>query len=229
MQGRILGLKITDTTTTDTYCISVVYLPTNQNLDKEIMLDIVHKLRNTDDDGNDNYMILGDFNFIDHPTDKKHGLSQKDKQICKIWVPFLEELDMVDPFREQNPNKKVWSFRGTGVAGNSRIDRIYVKAATLKNFTNLKYIHTPFHGHKVFSFTIKNQGEWGKSYYKLNTSLFEDEEYDKIVDSTILEVNGIGNVSNRDKWEIFLMTMKTKSISYSTKRNAVKKKVKMIF
>ena len=222
IQGRVLGLKLTDTSTQTAYCISAVYLPTNQKIDKEGMQNIVRRLRND----TSNYMIFGDFNFVDHPKDKKNGLSHKDKQINKIWVPFIEEMDMVDPFREQNPKRKMWSFIGSGVAGNSRIDRIYVNSMNMRNITNMRYIQTPFHGHRVLAFKIKNDSEWGKSYYKLNTSLFEDEEYDKIVDETIEEIGTLGNRTQREKWEIFMMTMKTKSITYSTKRNLAKKKLK---
>ena len=74
------------------------------------MTDIVRKLRLPEQEDLTNYIILGDFNFIDHAKDKKNGLNHKDKQINKIWVPFLDELDLVDPFREQNPKRKVWSF-----------------------------------------------------------------------------------------------------------------------
>ena len=60
----------------------------------------------------------------------------------------------------------------------------------MENITNIRYIHTPFHGHRILTFNIKNDSEWGQSYYKLNTSLFEDEEYDKIknVEDTELSV-----------------------------------------
>ena len=133
---------------------------------------------------------------------------------------------MVDPFREQNPNRIIWSFIGTGVAGNSRIDRIYVHSTNMGNITNIRYIHTPFHGHRILTFNIKNDSEWGQSYYKLNTSLFEDEEYDKIVDETIVEIGTLNNRTQREKWDLFLMTMKTKSIRYSTQKNFAKKKLK---
>ena len=171
IQGRVLGMGLFDSSTQERYRISAVYLPTNQNLDVDILRGIVRGLRSD----SDNYMILGDFNFIDHAKDKKGGLGAKDRQLNKIWVPFLDEMDMVDPFREQNPNRRVWSFVGTGVAGNSRIDRVYVGSANVGNFTNMRYVVTPFRGHRVFSFNIKTGIEWGRGYYKLNTSLLRME------------------------------------------------------
>ena len=189
------------------------------------MQNIVRKLRTYDQNDSNNYMVFGDFNFIERQKDKKNGLSQRDKQINKVWVPFLEEMDLVDPFREQNPKRKVWSFIGSGVAGNSRIDRIYVKSINMTNITTMRYIHTP-HGHRVLSFRIKNDNDWGKGYYKLNTSLLEDEEYEKIVDETVAELDTLNDRTQKEKWEIFLMTMKSKSIRYSTKRNNAKEKLK---
>ena len=138
--------------------------------------------------------------------DKKNGLNPKDRLLNTVWIPFLEEMDLVDPFREQNPNRIVWSFVGNG---NSRIDRVYVDSASMGRVTNLKYIRTPFHGHRVLSFQLKNVVEWGKSYFKLNTSLFEDEEYEAIVEEAIDEVGRLTNRNIREKWEIFMMSMKT--------------------
>ena len=102
------------------------------------MQNVVHKLRLTDENDISNYVILGDFNFIDHEKDKKNGLSSKDRQLNTIWTPFLDEMDMTDPFREQNPKRRVWSFRGTGVAKDSRIDRLYVNSTRTNDITNIR-------------------------------------------------------------------------------------------
>ena len=108
-------------------------------------------------------------------------------------------MDLVDPFREQNPKRKIWAFFGTGVAGNSRIDRIYIDSTKMTDITNIQYISTSFHGHKILSFRIRDDNEWGKGYYKLNTSLFEDAEYDVLVDETVREVESL-NRTPIEKW-----------------------------
>ena len=90
----------------------------------------------------------------------------------------------------------------------------------------MKYIHTPFVGHKVFAFGVKKNTEWGKGYFKLNTSLLQDEEYDKLVDETIAELAAFNNRNPSEKWELFLLTMKTKSIHYSTVKNRAKRRLK---
>merc|ERR1711962_252359 len=122
-------------------------------------------------------MVLGDFNFIEHPKDKGNGLSQVDKMVSTIWTPFLSEMDMVDPFREQNPNRKVWSFIGTGKAKNSRIDRLYVHSEDIPNIKNIRYSPTPFTGHRMLQFSKTGVTEHGKGYYKMNTSILKEPKH----------------------------------------------------
>ena len=110
---------------------------TNNNLNPTRAENFVNLLRNSiKDDGKK--IILGDFNFIDHNQDKAKGLNPIDKMVCSFWIPFLAEFDMVDPFREQNPVKKILSFIGTGKAKNSRIDRLYVNSEDMSNVTHIK-------------------------------------------------------------------------------------------
>ena len=100
---RILYLSIRDSSCNTTHLISVVYLPTNKDLNIEIITDTVHILRLPKENDICNYMILGDFNIIDHNKDKKEGLTSNDKQLNQIWTPFVNEMYLVVPFWEQNP------------------------------------------------------------------------------------------------------------------------------
>ena len=139
IQGRIINIKIRQQTDKTEHNITALYMETNNHITKDKIQNIVRKLR-LENEEHPNNIILGDFNFIDHEKDKKNGLNNTDKLISKIWQPFLAEMDMVDPFREQNPKKRIWSFIGTGAAGNSRIDRLYVNSINMRNITNIRYI-----------------------------------------------------------------------------------------
>ena len=61
----------------------------------------------------------------------------------------------------------------------------------MNDINHMKYIHTPFAGHKVFAFVVKKDIEWGQGYFKLNTSVFEDDEYEKLVAETIIELKAL--------------------------------------
>ena len=132
IQGRILNIQLQHKTNKTEYNISALYLDTNNHLTKTKIENIVSKLKKQNKDHLNN-IFLGDFNFIDHEKDKANGMNNIDRLVYKVWHPFISELDMVDPYREQNPNRRIWSFIGTGKAGNSRIDRLYVNTVTEKS------------------------------------------------------------------------------------------------
>ena len=225
IQGRILNLKIKNKNDGTNHNISVVYLETNNHLTKAKIANVVEKLKQEKQDHSNN-MIIGDFNFINHEKDKANGLNSVDKMATKIWQPFLEEMDMIDPYRQQNPKRRIWSFIGTGVAGKSRIDRIYVNTVNINNITKIQYIPTPYGGHKVLSFVRKTQNEKGKGYYKMNTSILNDQKYKELVEKTVEEIEGMQIEDDIEKWVTFLSIIKSKSISYSQTKNRVKKKLK---
>ena len=129
---------------------------------------------------------------------------------------------MVDPFREQNPKKRIWSFVGTGAAGNNRIDRIYVNSINMKNVTDMRYIQTSFKGHRILAFNTKGQQEHGKGYYKMNASILKDERYKDMVEETIKELEDLQIDHDIEKWDTFILTIKFKSISYSQNKNRIK-------
>ena len=209
------------------YNISAVYLDTNNHITKTKIESIVTKLHEENQE-HPNNMILGDFNFIDHEKDKINGLNNTDKLVCKVWQPFLSQVDMVDPFREQNPKRKIWSFIGTGRARNSRIDRLYVNAVNMINITNIQYIPTPFGGHRVLTFTKKNDTQKGKGYYKMNTSILKDSKYKEIVAETIQELENLQIKDDIRKWGTFLQSIRSKSVSYSQEKCKIKARVKEV-
>ena len=106
-----------------------------------------------------------------------NGLKPTDRRVCKECLPLLSEIDSVDLFREQNPNKKVWSFIGSGKAKNSRIDRVYINSNENPNMTQMNYSQTPFGGHRILKFVKKGTTEHGKGYYKMNTSILKEPKH----------------------------------------------------
>ena len=171
-------------------------------------------------------VILGDFNFIDHHQDKANGLNPTDKMMCTFWIPFLAELDMIDPFRQQYPNKRYWSFIGTGRAKNSRIDRVYVNSEEATNVTQLKYQPTPFGGHRILKFIIKGPVEHGKGYYKMNTSILKEPQYKELMENLVKDINDQGSNDPIHKWQLFTALTKSRSITYSKMRAKVERGVK---
>ena len=95
-----------------------------------------------------------------------------------------------------------------------------------KNIVNMKYTRTPFGGHKILSFTKKRQNEKGRGYYKMNTSILKDLKYRKLVEETIQEMGGAQTRNEIEFWDIFLQTIKAKTITYSQIKNKIKRDLK---
>ena len=225
IQGRVINIKFQSKHEKTNYNISAVYLETNNKITKAKMESTVSLLRRENED-HPNNLIVGDFNFINHEKDKVKGLNNKDKLACQIWEPFLAEMDMVDPYREQNPKRRIWSFIGSGMASNSRIDRVYVNSINMRNINNIKYIQTTFTGHRILSFVKKSQNEKGRGYYKMNTSILRDTKYRQLVQQTIHELEELQIEDEVEFWDVFLQTIRSKSISYSQVKNNIKRNLK---
>ncbi len=225
IQGRILNVKLKHVADNSEFSITAVYLYTNNQLNKPKTENIIRLLRDVYDEDKQN-IILGDFNFIDHHQDKVNGLNQTDKMVSDRWIPFLSEVDMVDPFREQNPNRRIWSFIGTGRAKNSRIDRIYVDSTAMVNISKMNYIQTPFAGHRIFTFIKKCPNEQGKSYYKMNTSILKDTKHREMIQDLADKIKNLASSDPIHKWQTFTLLVKSQSITYSKIKNRAKRRLK---
>ena len=132
----------------------------------------------------DNNMILGDFNFADKHIDKGAKMSSTDKMIDQIWEKIKSQNGIIDPYRMQYPNKKLYSF--VEPQGKSRGDRFYVTENNAKNITNMKYINTPFNqAHKIMTLEIRENLDIGGSYWKMNSGVLKDEAYKKEIEEAV--------------------------------------------
>ena len=226
--GRILNVKIQQKHTKNNYNISAVYNYTNSRTNAKTFQAIVTALCSVNQDDSQN-IITGDFNFAEHNKDKTKGMDSTDMMASKIWQPAMAEINMVDPFRAQNPNRKMWSFVGHGLAGNSRGDRVYVNEENMQNVVNYKHVITPFpHAHRVLSFSIQNQTPRGPGYWKMNTSILRDRQYKESIEQIVAEMEGLGITDEIEWWQLFLLTVRSKTIVYCQDKNKVKKSLKRI-
>ena len=171
-------------------------------------------------DVSQNNIITGDFNFADKEVDKGKGMSVRDKMMNAPWEECKSETAMVDPFRVQSPKRRIYSFVSN--AGKSRGDRVYVNEENVPNITNHKYSLTPFNNaHKILSFTFKDQQERGSSYWKLNSSILNDNAYIEMVRQTIVNVDKVHIPDKQKWWDIFLACIRSKTIAYTKRKHFI--------
>ena len=113
--------------------ISAYYGPLLRKIPKKDLYDLLknfYALHNRKDIN----VILGDFNFIDNDFDKGKGRDSHDKKIFHLWQEFKRKINVSDPYREQFPTTRKYSFHSN--CGQSRIDRMYVNVDHINNIKN---------------------------------------------------------------------------------------------
>ena len=228
IRGRLINFKVK--TGKMEYNISALYGYTGKNASKANIKNMVQVLTLNHEKEDEN-IILGDFNFVDNDLDRtnkrKTGKNQTDNTLVDTWISFINELDLTDPFRWQNPRRKMFSYIHTQDNSKSRIDRVYVNEVSCQNILHYKHIPTPWtKAHRVVSFKIQENNERGPGFWKMNTSILLDRAYSTIVESTVVDVLDLNIQDPIERWLIFIETIRIETVAYCTKKRQVEMTLK---
>ena len=225
--GRLLNIKIKDKEKDKIFNLSAFYGPVQRNVTRANVEELVQhfvKLHTA----SEHNIILGDFNFIDNPLDKSKGLDSHDKMIGRFWEHFKKTARVGDPYREQFPSTKIFSYHNK--TGKSRGDRVYVSDRLIYSVSNIKYIYYPqANTHKLLSFTFQQSQEKGPGYWKMNTSILNDPTYVKLVTDTISETNTLVCETPAHWWELLLIHVRSVTVTYSQKKKFFENEVKRVW
>ena len=184
--GRLINFQIEIQGMESEYNFFVFYGQTSRRLNQARVKENIQRMSEKADWEKIN-VILGDFNFCSHDCDRQCDPHFYDKLWIKHWEPFCSELDLVDPFRIQYPRKKIYSY--VSPTGKSRIDRVYLSQEVAQYVVDMKYIRTiESQAHKIFSFRINHPQPKGPSFWKLNSSILNDNAFVKLVEKTVQNV-----------------------------------------
>ena len=224
--GRLLNINITHNTTKKEHNLSIFYGPQWRNMKKNEIIKVIDNF-NSIHDINNNNMIIGDFNFADNDLDKGKKMDNRDKMIYPLWERFKSKNAIVDPFRMQYPRKKAYSY--VAPAGKSRGDRVYISEDNVKSITNIKYINTPFNSaHKIMTFELKEPQDIGPGYWKMNSSILNDEPYRKEIEEAIKEINDLQINNPIDWWDLFIIVVRGITMSYTREKAKIKNGLKKV-
>ena len=225
LPGRLLNFFIKHTKTKKEYNFSAFYALQWKKFRKSEIETIIENFEENHDLSQKN-VVLGDFNFAENVKDKGKGLSSSDLLVSQIWQKFTSVANLVDPFRQQQPNRKLWSYLSPNEKGKSRGDRVYVSEDQANMITNFKYIETIFQGsHKVMTFTYKELQEQGPGYWKFNSSLCKDRQFIQKIEHLWTEITS-GNYTNTQMIDLFLLVSKSIAINHSTLKSRIKSQLK---
>ena len=222
--GRLLNVRMTRLGRS--FSLSVFYGHQWVKFKKEEISKILQNFEGLHNDGDRN-IILGDFNFVDHDIDKGKGMTQKDKMIHPIWHDFLSRKCIADPFREQRPKMKTFSFVAS--QGKSRGDRLYINDDRIASVRNFRYVKTVFQGaHRLLRFELQKDQDLGPGIWKMNSSVLNDPKYVEEIENVFRDLNQLA-LDPRDWWDLFIMVVQGVSVSYCKMKAKIKNSLKNFY
>ncbi len=166
----------------------------------------------------DNLHDPHDFNFADFDVDRGKKMNSKDHMIKPLWDLFLSKSAMVDPFRVQCPNRKIYSF--SSPQGKSRGDRVYMSEDNMSSIKHIQYINTPFPtAHKIMTFDLIPNQTIGPSSWKMNSSVVNDARYISEIEDIYTDLAAMDIQDPVDRWDLFITVVQGTTIAF-TKRKA---------
>ena len=77
------------------------------------------------------------------------------------------------------------------------------------------------------SFSLKDQKTPGKGYWKMNSSVLNDNAYIKLIEQTVQRMEQkLPSISAVDWWDMFILVVRNKTINYSTQKKYTENEVK---
>jgi exonuclease III len=190
--------------------------------------------------GNDCYIFCGDFNFVMNPkVDYKHYKENavNNPSARNVILETMEDLDIVDIFRELHPEKYRYTWRRKNPIKLARLDFFLVSSSLLSSVQDCMVDPSYRSDHSMVILTIKIQDfKRGRGLWKFNNLLLYDKEYVEKIKTTILQtkkqyiipvynIENIGSIPDNEInfqindqlfLEVLLMEIRGQSISYST-------------
>jgi len=232
VQGRILYLKIENSSSGETLDFFSVYAKSNIS-----RLQAENFLKKIDDEITENKLenvvLCGDFNFVTSTNDRNSNtFSQTDNDYRTFWDNFQIKNDLIDVFRYLYPKRRIYSYNHTDGKSKSRIDRLYVTSNLIAKFHMIKFENTNVSDHKIKKAFLANSVKMGRGTWIFNKSLLNDPNYTllikELIDSYTQGQNQpIPTFPNyRIAFEFLKMEIKSQSINFSI--NKAKKEKQLV-
>ena len=200
----LLNVKFGD----EVFTVVNLYCPTDVKSRVEFLVSCKTWIKNHSI-SDENLLVGGDLNCVDNNIDKKS--KYLDKSACQL-TKLKRYLGVEDSWRKLHPDKVDYTYIDPSYRGyNSRIDLIMV-SKLLSDFIELcEHKPAPTPDHKAVIVQIcKNINERGKGYWKLNTSVIEEENYKlgirQVITSTCKEYSE--SLTSGKLWEFIKIRIK---------------------
>ena len=154
-------------------------LPTKTNV-INFLNNLLITLRKNNFDEDENIIIGGDFNCPPNPIlDKKGGLLIPRKSVVTTIENLQEELDLVDIWRVNNPERKSFTWSQNSPMIFCRLDYWLISNSLHDLVKTTDIIPSIKTDHTAISLELVNDSNdiKGPGLWKMNCSLLDDEDY----------------------------------------------------
>ena len=208
-----------------------VYFPTSnkENAQCEMLIDL-DKLISSLLSEEYSIIIGGDCNVVmNRDLDYMGSSSLLKKKFRDLLQDFLDNQDLIDVWRTLHPNKKEYTFKQKTPFVQSRLDYIFISSKLKKIVKDSEIVPsiTPDHaGVRVEFLNDSDSFSFGKSYWKFNSSLCSDKDFQDGVRIKISEIEETwrDQISSKVKfWEFMKMKLREYIMKFSRERAKLRK------
>lgn len=187
--------------------------------DPEFFKTMFHSLRQMDPR---EIILAGDFNLVlDIELDKMGGRKVTHWNSQKIVKAYMEELNLVDIWRIQHPEAKIFTWKGVRGIEEIRVRLdFFLISDTLAQFVSISEIKPRYKADHALPLIEINliKLQRGRGVWKFNTSLLSVKEFLESINEMIEEEILTEYESARHRWEIIKMRARSIAIKVSSEK-----------
>ena len=164
------------------FSIVNIYVPTDYRDQNNFIRTLGEQLMSNTNTSN--VIIAGDWNTTLNPIDKRGGQPWKATNYRNSLVSPMDELNLIDIYRQIHPTTKSFSYESKPLNLKSRID-FFVISRSLSSCVKNVEIRTsiaPDHKSVFLNIEVKNEFIRGPGLWKFNNNLLEDESYKDLIE-----------------------------------------------
>ena len=170
----------------------------------------------------DNVIMGGDFNFVfNFDLDKQNGNRRTNFNARDECVKLMNYFDLVDIWRERNPQSKYFSWRSNVTPGiHCRLDFFLISRKLSANVQCDKFFSGLKSDHSIVSLSLNSfVDKRGPGFWKFNNSLLEDNAYIQHITEVISrEISVTRHLDPSLRWDFLKYKIRSVSISYSKEK-----------
>ena len=156
------------------------YAPNAENEQVKVLIQIKNILDNLEISQDTSVILGGDFNlFFEKSLDTDGGnRSVKTKSLSKLQE-IMTENDLCDIFTIRNPQERRFTWRNKNPFKQRRLDFFLISDALQELVVDSKIIPSVQSDHSAIVLKVSptNEGERGRSHWKFNNSLLDDNDF----------------------------------------------------